>query len=97
MDDTTTLSAIALGTGVAFLLAAAVAVLLRRTQGVPPARRLRLIASLARSAVASSLPSRWIVVSAAAGVFAFLGSLLAGLVVAILIVRAIPRAIPCPH
>jgi hypothetical protein len=86
----------ALGVGAAALAAAAVVALLRRTRGVPPARRVHLITRLAGSAIWSVLPPRWGVVSVAAGALAFAGSLFAGLVVTLLVVLAIPPEVPHP-
>ena len=89
-------SVVALSAGLAALGTTALLALLQRTRGVSPGRRVRLMSRLAALAVWSVLPPRWAVASLAAGLLAFAGSLLAGLVVTILIVRAIPPEMSHP-
>ena len=83
-------SSVALAMGFSTLMTAAWITLLRRTRGVPPGRRIRLMLRLVGSAMSCVLPPRWAVASLAAGLLAFAGTLLAGLAVTIVIVRAIP-------
>ena len=96
MDDVGWTSAIAIGVGAVSLAAAIVGVLLRRTTGLTGTHRLRTMARLAAVAVWGVLPPRWAVASTAAGLLAFAGTLAAGVVVTVLIVRAIPPEVPHP-
>ena len=77
-------------------MTAAFIALLRQTRGVSPARRVWLMLGLAGSAVWGVLPPSWAVASLVAGLFAFAGSLVTGLVVTALIVRAIPPEVAHP-
>jgi len=54
------------------------------------------MAHLAWSGFVSVLPPRWVVISVVAGLLSFVGTLLVGLVVTILIIRAIPPDVPNP-
>jgi hypothetical protein len=96
VDDVGLTSAIALGVGAVSLAAAAIGVLLRRTQGATGIRRTRLMARLAAAALWGVFPPRWAVAAVTAGLLAFAGTLAAGLAVTVLIVRAIPPAVPNP-
>src|SRR5581483_5588079 len=96
MDDAGRASTVALGVGAVALVAAGVGVLLRRTRGMPAGRRARAMTRLAAEAAWGVLPSRGFVVAAAAGLLAFAVTLAAGLVVTVLVVRAIPPEVPHP-
>lgn len=96
MENTGRTSAIALCVGTVALAAAAVEVLFRRTTGMTGARRFRMMYRLVATAVRTTFPSRCAVASVAAGLFAFAGTLVAGIAVTVLIVRAIPPEVPNP-
>ena len=87
MEETSLISTIAIGLGVLFAVAAGVTHLLRQTQGVPPARRPRLMIYLVYSAVINALYRRS-VAAVVAGFFAFVGTLCVGLAITLLVIWA---------
>jgi hypothetical protein len=94
MNNTAQISAIACAFGAVSLLAATVAVLLQRTQSVPPKLRVYVMARLACLAVWNVLPPKWAVVSVVAGLLAWIGSWLVGVATTVLIVWLILPTMP---
>jgi hypothetical protein len=96
MDYAWLASAILLSVGAVALAAAGVELLRRRTADLTGARRLCAMRRLVAVAVWSVLPPRWAVASVTAGFLAFVGTLATGVLVTVLIVRAIPPEVPHP-
>lgn len=87
---------LAFGVGIVALLAAWIGVLVRRTRGVPPLRRVVMMLKYTLLAGWSLVPPRWFFASAAAAIFAFASVFSTSMSIVFLVIWMIPPAVPHP-